>query len=269
MARVPRKTQQSPYYHILVEGSSFQDIFQEPSDKDKMLEILARVLDESKVTLYAYCIMENHAHFIVREGLGDISQFMKRVNGAYASYYNRKYREKGQVFYDRFKSEAIQTMEQLLRVIRFVHNNPILGGFVEQPCAYPWSSYAKYVESGDHPCFIQREHVWMWFGKDPNAALQKFVWFMREKNADLYLDLDESIEKKVKFMIDSYLSSNQIKLKDLGYKENTLHRDHLIRWIRTTGGLSIRKIAELLQLNRGTVFNVLSRSAEGEEERKD
>lgn len=267
MARIPRNAQTSPYYHILVEGSAYRDIFEDPTDKDKYLEILSRILSENKVVLYAYCVMNNHAHLVLREGQGDLSRFMKRLNGAYALYFNRKYTERGQVFYDRYKSENIQDMDQLLGAIRFVHNNPVNSGSAQRPCDYLWSSYRHYVRPTKGTCFLTREHIWFWFGEDRKEAVRRFVWYMMEKNMDRYLELEESLERKVRRMIDAYLSKNHIELRDLGYKENTLHRDTLIFMVRTAGGFSIRKIGELLDQNRGTVYNVLSKQSVGQEER--
>ncbi|QSX07914.1 transposase [Alkalibacter rhizosphaerae] len=269
MARIPRKECKSRYYHILVEGRTDKDIFADPSDKEKMLEIMERVLEESNVSVYAYCIMDNHAHFIVQEGEGDISRFMKRINGSYAVYYNRKYGERGQVFYDRFKSENIRDMEHLMRVMRFIHNNPVNSGSVPKQRDYPWSSYRQYVLSIQRSSLLKKEHILVWFSRDQKVAMDKFVVFMQEKSNDIYLDLEESIEKTVQGMIRKYLTKNHLQLEELGYKENVLHRDRLIQLVREVGGFSIRKIADLLQLNRGTVYNVLSRSNKPGEERND
>lgn len=260
MARTPRNECKSQYYHILIEGRSNADIFENPEDKRKLLDIVERVLEESKVALYAYCIMADHAHFVVREGSGSISRFMKRVNGAYAVYYNRKYQERGQVFFDRFKSETICDMEQLMRVIRFVHNNPVNSGLVPKQWDYPWSSYRQYVFSGKFADLLHKDPILVWFSRNREDALKEFMWFMMEKNWDIYMDLEKSVERNIKNMIESYLRKNHIELEELGYKENVLHRDYLIRMVKASGGLSIRRIAELLQLNRGTVYNVLSRN---------
>lgn len=268
MARTTRGESKSPYHHILVEGSAERNIFQAPEDKEKLLEIMERVLEVIEVELYAYCIMPNHAHFVLRETTGDLSRFMKRINGTYASYYNRKYGERGQVFYDRFKSESIGDMEQLLRVMRFVHNNPVSSGYVPKQCDYPWSSYRLYIEDReDH--LLPKHRVLIFFASEEQDALKRFVWYMMEKNTDIYLDLEESIEKRIRSMIDAYLRKIPIDLDELGYKENTVHRDRLIQLVRASGGLSIRKIGELLQLNRGTVYNVISRGEKRAEERTD
>lgn len=269
MARTPRKECKSRYYHILIEGRSDTNIFEKAADKEKLLEIVERVLEESKVTMYAYCIMANHAHFVVREGEGSISRFMKRVNGAYAVYYNRKYQERGQVFFDRFKSETIRDMEQLLKVMRFVHNNPVYDGCALRQRDYPWSSYRQYVLAGNFPNLLQKEPILVRFSSNKQDAVKEFIWFMTKKDPHMYLDLEESIENNVKAMVDEYLAKNHIDLRELGYKENVFHRDYLIRMVRATGGLSIRRIGEILHLNRGTVYNVLSRRENGERERND
>jgi len=54
----------------------------------------------------------------------DISRIMRRINTAYAYYFNKKYNRVGHVFQDRFKSETIEDEPYLLSAIRYIHNNP-------------------------------------------------------------------------------------------------------------------------------------------------
>nr|WP_232366955.1 transposase [Alkalibacter mobilis] len=251
----------------MIQGNAQSDIFQDKSDKEKLLEIVKRVLDDNLISLYAYCIMNNHGHFIIQEQSEDISNVMKRINVAYAVYYNKKYDSRGQVFYDRFKSEAIEDHKKLLQMIRFVHNNPVKSGYVNRQCDYPWSSYNEYLKDSREK-FINQDTILMLFSSQRKEALKKFIVYMVEETGEIFLDLEESVERSVVLEIDKYLKKNHIDLNQLGYKENIAHRNKVILLARNMGGFSIRRIAELLNLNRGTVYKVIAGSRENNDRRE-
>ena len=118
--------------------------------------------------------MPNHFHLLVRQlVVGGISKFMKKLNGGYGGYFNRKYRRKGYVFQDRFIAVHIKNEEQLKVVFVYVHTNPIsliepkwkeLGikepekaiKFVED---YKWSSYPDYIGKKSFPSLTDRDFI--------------------------------------------------------------------------------------------------------------
>ena len=262
MARNPREISKSRFYHILVRGSGGKDILKYNEDKEKILSIVSRILKDNLITLYAYCIMDNHAHFVVEELDEDISAVMKRINVSYAAYHNKKHCVSGQVFYDRFKSETIEDFKELLKVMRFIHNNPVIGGFVEKQCDYPWSSYMEYIQERKNKMVVL-DKVLKSFENSGNDRMDSFIRYMLEKNNDIYMDLEESVERRIRGEVALYLQKNSIELYELGYKENNIHRDRLILAVSQKGGMSIRKTAEILNLNRGVVYKVLSEHRRG------
>jgi len=131
--------------------------------RDKLVEVLA------------FCIMPNHLHLLVRQLVeGGISKFIKKLNGGYGGYFNRKYKRKGYVFQDRFTAVHIKTEEQLKVVFVYIHTNPIsliepkwkeIGiknpekaiEFLENE--YRWSSYPDYIGKKNFPSVTDREFV--------------------------------------------------------------------------------------------------------------
>ncbi|HCX65068.1 MAG TPA: hypothetical protein DHN33_07650 [Eubacteriaceae bacterium] len=257
MARSPRKLGSSKVYHIVIRGTKDNKIFEEESDKEQILAIVSKVLGENLIGLYAYCVLDDHAHFIVEELQENISNAMKRINVAYALYYNKKHHKKGQVFYDRFKSECINDPKVLLKVIRYVHKNPIQSGYVLRLTEYKWSSYLEYIDRLERN-LVEKERVFSLFESKKSPPTEAFVRFMRSDTGDeQFMDIQGSIEMQMKKQVRAYLEKNHIKLEQLGYKENTIHRNYLIKYLRQKGHYSIRKIADTLAINRGTVYNVV------------
>lgn len=91
--------------------------------------------------LYAYCLMGNHVHLLLREGSEDISRMMKRIAIRFASFYRWKYQHIGHVFQDRFRSEPVNDDRYFLSVYRYIVLNPVKAGLAEAIGEYPWCNY--------------------------------------------------------------------------------------------------------------------------------
>ncbi|WP_198543854.1 transposase [Petroclostridium xylanilyticum] len=89
--------------------------------------------------------MNNHIHLLLKEGKEAISQAMKRIGASYVYWYNMKYERYGHLFQDRYKSEKVEDDKYLLTVLRYIHQNPIKAGIVEEAIKYKWSSYIEYI----------------------------------------------------------------------------------------------------------------------------
>ncbi|PFG15085.1 transposase [Bacillus sp. es.036] len=109
LPRKARKKSSSGVYHVVFRGINRQTIFEDEEDKEKFLEILARYKTKSGIELYAYCLMDNHVHLLVKETEESLSMFMKRVSSSYVYWYNRKYRRCGHLFQERFNSENVES----------------------------------------------------------------------------------------------------------------------------------------------------------------
>ena len=68
-------------------------------------------------TFYAYCLMTNHVHLLIREGAENLSSSVKRIAAAYARYYNNKYQHYGHLFQDRFKSEPVNEADYFFTLL--------------------------------------------------------------------------------------------------------------------------------------------------------
>ncbi len=267
MSRVPREVSESPYYHVLVRGNGKQRIFLDDEDKEKILQIFKKYSDVDLLKLIAYCILDSHAHFLLKIEKYNLSTIMKKVNITYAYYYNCKYDRTGHVFYDRFKSACISDQEYILPVIRFIHNDPINDGIVQKHDAYKWSSYKDYVEPNNDTFIFYKKIILSQFDSNTREAVHKFKVYTKTENKDLFLDVKDSIENKINAILETYLAKNNIKLSELGYKQNKPHRTHLVLMLKNTDKLSIRKIGEVLQLNRGVVYKIIKEhSGEDKEE---
>lgn len=254
MARKARMRSRSQVYHILLRGTEKQDIFIEDEDKRKMLQILKEKKRDKAFFIYAYCILNNHIHLVIREGSDNISRILKKAATSYASYFNKKYSRSGHVFQDRFKSETVDDDQSLHAVIRFVHQNPEKAGIAYMD-HYIWSSHPEYVQrrqEGLADCGM----VLALISGHRASALAEFIKYSRSEAAEEFLDLLEEKEigsENIKEHIQKYLKANTLTIDDLKRPESRKVRDSMIIYLINGSNLSRRNIAEILGINRETV----------------
>jgi len=117
-------------HHIMVRGIERRKVFRDDTDRDQFLERLGRVLLETKTTCFAWALIPNHFHLLLRTGPVPISIVMRRLLTGYALWFNRTHRRQGHLFQKRFKSVLCQEDSYLLELVRYIHLNPIRAGIV-------------------------------------------------------------------------------------------------------------------------------------------
>jgi len=264
MCRQKRILSSSQIYHIMLRGNSGRDIFLDDEDRQKFLYTLTNKKKDNEFILYAYCLMDNHMHLVLKEKKDNISHIMKRINTVYAIYFNKKYQQSGHLFQDRFKSEVIESEPYLLAAIRYIHNNPLKAKLVKLPEDYKWSSYSEYLNNQTR--MIVTEDVLKLFSENLPKALSLFIKFSQEEDKRDFLEYKEDNQNKKEINTyqkalnfrDQYLKKNHLELTSLKERRNKIFRDKLISELKNKSVLADREIANLLEINRGIVQLVKS-----------
>ncbi|WP_308211980.1 transposase [Neobacillus cucumis] len=120
MPRVARVKSWSGIYHVMLRGANRQEIFHEEEDCLTFLRILERYKIKSELKIFAWCLMGNHVHLLVKEGNEPLSTTMKRIGVSFVSYYNWKYQTNGHLFQGRFRSENVEDVRYILTVVSYI-----------------------------------------------------------------------------------------------------------------------------------------------------
>lgn len=227
-------------------GVNQQQILEDREDNEKFIRILRKCKSISGFKLYAYCLMGNHIHLVMKVEDEPLDKILKRICIRYVYWYNAKYHRVGHLFQGRFKSEAIESERSFLRVLRYVHQNPVKAGMVIKPGDYQYSSYNCYLDP-------QRDSL-----VDTEFALglmsrEQFVEFHSQANEDKYLDMKERsfrlTDERAKEIIRKVTQcENASEFQRLEVKV----RNSYIRQLRAAG-LSIRQISRLTGISKGVV----------------
>ena len=149
MARKPRVRARSGVYHVLMQGVRHRDIYIDDEDYRTFVEILERLQkskdgEERYFTVYAYCLLPDHFHLLLKEETDTVSVTMGRIAAAYAHYFNDKYDRDGAIYRARFASEPVENEERWNTVLRYVSQSPERMKVWDAE-HYPYSSWHEYA----------------------------------------------------------------------------------------------------------------------------
>jgi REP element-mobilizing transposase RayT len=145
MSRQARIRLPDGVYHVTTHGDGDMMIFEGPSEKWRLLDLLADTAKELDWATYAWCVMGNHYHFLLKTPDDNLSEGMHQINMSYGEWYNKSRGRHGHVFQDRFFSILITQDSHLLEASRYVVLNPLRAGLVTTLHEWPWSSYSAAV----------------------------------------------------------------------------------------------------------------------------
>jgi len=263
MARNARRLSSSNIYHVMIRGNDKKRIFFDIEDRKRFLIILEKTKLNNNYYILAYCLMNNHVHLLIREGSENISQTMKRINVAYAYYFNHKYKRIGHLFQDRFRSEIIEDDIYLMVAARYIHNNPMKAGLVGRSEDYPWSSYRAYIYKDEESIrLINRDLLIGIFSNDQEDAVKQLIAFTNEAEDDQLIDVDYNKVEKSTSITDTEVRDQTIEIlkqyeESIDYLrscQNKKERNIRIREIKEYTGASVRQLSNILGISKDIIF---------------
>jgi len=180
---MPRKSRidaPGALHHIICRGIEQRPIFKDDFDRDRFVERLGAILQETSTPCYAWALIPNHFHLLIRTGLVPVATVMRRLLTGYAVSFNHRHRRRGHLFQNRYKSILCQEDPYLLELVRYIHLNPIRAGLVAELNSldrYPYSGHSRMMgklKGG----FQDIETVLSMFGKTRREARKRYRAFV-------------------------------------------------------------------------------------------
>ena len=181
---MPRKSRidaPGALHHIIGRGINRQKIFSDPTDYNNFLERLCDLLTESNTSCYAWALIPNHFHLLLRTGETPMSTIMKRLLTGYAVTYNRRHRRTGHLFQNRYKSILCQEEKYLLELVRYIHLNPVRAKMVADYKAlsgYAFCGHSVILGSRSQD-WQDTEYILRLFGDKEASARRRYREFVR------------------------------------------------------------------------------------------
>jgi len=182
MPRQARLDAPGTLHHVMVRGIERRKIVRDGKDREEFVRRLGETAEQTGTTIYAWALLDNHAHLLVRSGAGLLSGFMRRLLTGYAVFFNRRHKRWGHLFQNRYKSIVCEEERYFTELVRYIHLNPLRAALVEQLAdldRYPYSGHSCLVGLVDR-AWQDREYVLERFGTRDWPARRAYRRFVEE-----------------------------------------------------------------------------------------
>ncbi len=250
MPRYARQRHEKGIHHVVVQGKRLEQVFEREAEKELYLETLLKYKAKTGVKLYAFCILDNHAHLVIEETADEsVSSFMRRIGVSFSYWYRQRYDlPTGEVlFRGRYLSEPLETEEAILKVVRYIHQEPVRIGMADKMENYYWSSYRFYLKPGnlvDRRLILDSLH----FGGG-------YVSYMEEETEPVRML--EEVPLKYGRTDDEAAALFQIRMQENGYASlEQMEKDEkkkFLRRLKYVDEVSIQQLSRVTGVNRGYI----------------
>lgn len=251
MPRKARERSITGIYHIMMRGINRQNIFEDEEDCERFIQALKQYKEKCGYKIYAYCLMGNHLHILMKVGNEPLEQIMRRICGSYVYWYNWKYGRIGNLFQDRFKSEPVENDIYFLTVMRYIHQNPIKAGISAKVEDYKWSSYSEYISKPKVADIIFALNL---FNSDSQKAIDQFIRHHSVSNKDSCLDIEG--RNRLTDTGARKIINQEFKMKsptDL-QEIDPATRNFILKQLKQKHGLSTRQLGRLTGISRRVIL---------------
>ena len=191
MPRIARVVVPNFPHHITQRGSRNQKVFFTEADRRNYVAILKEEITKHQVEIWAYCLMDNHVHFIaVPQNQEDIAKVFREAHKRYARMINQREGWRGHLWQERFHS-FVMDEKYLYAAVRYVEKNPVKAKLVERPEDYLWSSAKARIE------------------RSQDALLSSFYLVDEIKDWSKYLLEDEKKDQNYEKNVESHLRTGR------------------------------------------------------------
>lgn len=182
MPRSARLDSPGTLHHVIIRGIERRSIVNDNRDREDFVSRLGRLSMETGTRVYAWSLMNNHAHILLRSSPGGLPAFMRRLLTGYAVRFNLRNDRHGHLFQNRYHSVVCQEDGYLQKLVLYIHLNQVRAGQVkdlDELDRYPWCGHAVLMGMIKHP-WQDRDYILSWFGKKEGEARRAYRRYMEE-----------------------------------------------------------------------------------------
>ena len=163
-------------------GIERRRIFRNKIDRTDFLDRLAELSLAGHLKVYAWALMSNHFHMLVRTGNQPLASSMRKLLTGYVVNFNRRHKRYGHLFQNRYKSIICEDDPYLLELTRYIHLNPLRAGVLEsldKLNRYQWSGHAVLMEKVERK-WQDTATVLAYFGNSHEEAIEGYARFIED-----------------------------------------------------------------------------------------
>jgi REP element-mobilizing transposase RayT len=165
----------------MARGIEKREIYRDRIDRQAFLERLSEIIIEGQAKLYAWALMPNHFHLLLRPQEASMVDIMRRLMTGYSVWHNKRHKRSGHLFQNRYKSIVVEEEPYFLELVRYIHLNPIRGKLLvdmSQLDSNPYTGHAVILGKNRYEC-QDADWVLNWFGLQVGPARRKYRAFVK------------------------------------------------------------------------------------------
>jgi REP element-mobilizing transposase RayT len=181
MPRQARLDVPGTLHHIIIRGIEKKDIVSSDKDRQDFVARMGAIVLETETSVYAWALMSNHAHILLRSGPSGLSRYMLRLLTGYAISYNRRHRRHGHLFQNRYKSIVCEEDSYFKELVRYIHLNPLRANLVDNLTKldrYKYCGHSVLMGRVKND-WQDRDYVLKWFGSKQGEAKRTYRQFVK------------------------------------------------------------------------------------------
>jgi len=178
--------------HITQRAAGKSPLFLEANDYLFMLSNLKEVSQKRSLDVYAFCLMPNHIHILLRPRGAELHEAMRDLFARYAMMFNRKYERKGHLFGGPYRQAVCLDDSYLLAASLYIHMNPARAGLAADPRDYRWSSIKLYHDLNAPPSFVKPSFVLGLLTTEPEKQIETYCHLL---DRSVKIDPGDVLEK--------------------------------------------------------------------------
>lgn len=175
MARKPRDDAPGVAHHVMLRGIERRAIFADDRDREDFLRRLSALVPDLGFRCFAWALMPNHVHLVLRSGQARLSQLLARLGTGYARRFNERHDRVGHLFQNRFRSRRAYDDVDLMGLVLYATRNPLAGGLVgnaRELERFPWCGLGPLMGHRPPRPFESVTEALALFDPDPERARQ-------------------------------------------------------------------------------------------------
>ena len=182
MPRRARLDAPGTLHHVIVRGIEKRRIVNDVADRKNFVKRMGELSTSTKTSIYAWALMTNHAHILLRSSEFGLSGLMRRLLTGYAVSYNRRHRRWGYLFQNRYKSIVCDEDAYFIELVRYIHLNPLRAKLVKnlaQLDRYRWSGHGVLMGIITND-WQDSDYVLKYFGKKEGVARKAYRNYVKK-----------------------------------------------------------------------------------------
>lgn len=182
MPRQARLDTPGTLHHVIIRGIEKRRIVDDRKDRGNFISRLGDIATDTGTIIYAWALMTNHAHILLRSSSQGLPRFMRRFLTGYAITYNIRHKRHGHLFQNRYKSIVCDEDVYFQELVRYIHLNPLRAKLVKNISEldrYPWCGHSVLMSRKRYE-WQDRDYVLSWFGEREAGAKRDYRRYVKE-----------------------------------------------------------------------------------------